>query len=226
MKKRLLITYLIDLLRLGAGEKLIKAPTMYISHIFGLSQQSTSRVLSELSDLGYIHKEIRDGTVWVILTKRAVEELEMYFKYIEGAKRHPGEFIFEGRIVKGMGEGAYYMSKPGYKRQFYRTLGYEPYPGTLNVKLDDPLMISQNKLLRRMKGLYIKGFRDEARTFGGVHIYPAIIMDKIDGAILYARRTIYGPDIIELISKHYIKGVLGLKDGDMISFKVRFSENY
>jgi|Deesub1362B_J571_1020462.scaffolds.fasta_scaffold00004_273 riboflavin kinase len=226
MKKRLLITYLIDLLKLGAGDRLVKAPTIYISHIFGLSQQSTSRVLTELSDLGYIHKEIRDGTVWVILTDRAMEELEMFFKYIDGARKYPGEFIFEGEIVKGLGEGAYYMSKPGYKRQFYRTLGYEPYPGTLNVKLSEPLMITQNKVLRKMKGIYIKGFRDESRTFGSVQVYPAIIMEKLEGAVLYARRTIYGPDIIELISEYYIKGELGLKDGDIIRFKVKLSENY
>jgi len=221
VRKRLILAYLIDLLKIGAGEKMIRAPTTYLSHVFGLSQQSTSRVLTELSDLGYIIKEVRNGSVWLKLSDKAKHEIRSYINYVIGALNHPGEFIFKGRVFSGMGEGAYYMSQAGYKRQFYATLGYYPYPGTLNIKLYDPIMVNQNKILRMTKGIQIKGFRDKARTFGPVKLYPAIILDRIEGAVIYAERSIYGPDVIELISKYNLRKKLNLNDGMEIHFRVK-----
>jgi len=225
MKKRLIVTYLIDLLKLGAGETYIKAPTIYLSHVFGLSQQSTSRVINKLFDLGYIYKANRNGVIWVKLSDKALEELNQYFNYIDGAKKYPGKFVFEGRVISGLGEGAYYMTRPGYKKQFLKYLGYIPYPGTLNIKLTNPYMIHQNEILRLTRGIKISGFKDRRRTFGDVYIYPAKIMDQIDGAVIYAKRSIYGPDIIEVISKHYLRGLLKLKDGDKIKVVVNLLLN-
>ncbi len=216
MKRRLILSYLIDLLKLGAGDDYIRAPTVYISHIFGLSQQSTSRILGELADLGYIYRENRDGVIWVKLTDKALSELNEYFNYIEGAKKYPGKFIFEGIVVSGLGEGAYYMSRAGYKRQFLKYLGYIPYPGTLNIKLEDPYMINQNKILRMIKGIKVSGFKGQRRTFGDVYLYPAKIMDKVDGAVIYAERSIYGPDILEVISRYNLRETLGLSNGDKV----------
>lgn len=216
-----MLTYLIDLLKLGARDRMIRAPTTYLSQVFGVSQQSASRVISELSDLGFIVKEVINGSVWLKLTEKGIEEVKNYINYILGAVNHPGELIFKGRVFSGLGEGAYYMSQPGYKRQFLTILGYYPYPGTLNIKLSDPFMVSQNKILRLMRGLQIKGFKDRRRTFGSVKIYPAIILDSVEGAVLYAERSIYGPDVIELISKHNLRRKLGLKDGAEVHFKVK-----
>jgi len=38
--------------------------------------------------------------------------------------------------VSGKGEGRFYSSKRKYAEQFSENLGFLPYPGTLNVKLD------------------------------------------------------------------------------------------
>lgn len=221
MKSRLILTYLIDLLKIGAGENMIRAPTTYLSHIFNLSQQSTSRVLAELSDLGYIIKEVRNGSVWLKLSEKAKHEIRSYINYVVGALNHPGELIFKGRVFSGMGEGAYYMSQAGYKKQFYAALGYYPYPGTLNVKISDPIMINQNKILRMTKGIQIRGFKDHSRTFGAVKLYPAIILDNIEGAVVYAERSIYGPDVVELISRYNLRRKLNLSDGMEIHFRVK-----
>jgi len=224
VRKRLILTYLIDLMKIGAGEQMVRAPTTYLAHIFGLSQQSASRVLSELSDLGYVIKEVKNGSVWIKLSEKAKQEVRSYINYVLGAINHPGEFVFKGRVFSGMGEGAYYMSQPGYRRQFYAALGYYPYPGTLNVRLTDPIMIDQNKVLRMMRGMQIRGFRDKSRTFGDVKLYPAVIMDSVEGAVIYAERSIYGPDVVELISKHNLRRKLNLTDGTEIHFRVKLTE--
>ena len=47
--------------------------------------------------------------------------------------------IITGTLFSGLGEGAYYISLPGYKKQFISKLGFKPYPGTLNLKISDVL---------------------------------------------------------------------------------------
>ena len=46
----------------------------------------------------------------------------------EGLEKH--EILsLKGKIVTGLGEGAYYMSLDGYKSQFASILGFIPFPG-------------------------------------------------------------------------------------------------
>jgi riboflavin kinase len=220
MNRRLIRSYLVDLVKLGAAEKMIRTPTTHLSIIFSVSQQSASRILSELADEDYIHKEFRDGNIWVVLTEKGMKEVEEYVKYIMDAFENPGKVVLEGTVESGMGEGAYYISKRRYQIQFKDTLGFYPYPGTLNVRLSDPYYISQNRLLRRLPGFKIRGFRTKDRIFGGAKVFKAVVEDKIEGGIVYAERSIYGFDVVEVISPHYLRGKLNLKDGDSIRVSV------
>ena len=47
------------------------------------------------------------------------------------------EFM-RGKIASGLGQGQYFISREGYSRQFLQHLGFVPFPGTLNVLLDEP----------------------------------------------------------------------------------------
>lgn len=216
MNKRLLLSYLIDLVKLGAGEKIVRTPTTYLAIIFNVSQQSASRILNELSEEDYIHKEFRHGNIWVALTEKGLREVEDYMKYIIDAFENPGKIVLEGIVESGLGEGAYYISKRRYQIQFKDALGFYPYPGTLNVRLKDPYYISQNRVLRKLPGYNIKGFRTKDRIFGGAKTFKAKIEDKLEGGVVYAERSIYGFDVVEVISPHYLRGELKLKDGDKV----------
>ena len=46
--------------------------------------------------------------------------------------------MMRGRVVGGLGQGQYYISRKGYRHQFIQKLGFVPFPGTLNIKLDEP----------------------------------------------------------------------------------------
>ncbi len=226
MNIRLIRSYLIDLYKLGAGDKYIRAPTNELAMFLGVSQQSASRIVNELYDLGYIDKKFVDRVLWIRITERGLTEAMDYIKYINDAYEHPGEFIFEGSVVTGLGEGAYYMSRRGYVIQFERLLGFTPYPGTLNLKLKDPYYINQNRLLRKLSGLHIKGFRTKERVFGDVRAFRARIQDKIDGAVIYAERSIYGFEMLEVIAPVYLRGELSLKDGDKVKVVVFLNKEY
>ncbi len=220
MNRRVLRTYLIDLLKLGAGEKMIRTPTTHLSVVFGVSQQSASRILNELAKEDYIFKEFRDGNIWVILTEKGMREVEEYMKYVVDAYEHPGTIVMEGFVESGMGEGAYYISKRRYQIQFKDTLGFYPYPGTLNVRLKDPYHISQNRFLRKLPGYKIKGFRTKERIFGGAKVFKALVEDKIEAGVVYAERSIHGFDVVEVISPVFLREALSLKDGDKVRISV------
>lgn len=220
MNIRLIRTYLVDLYKLGAGTRYIRSPTNELAMFFGVSQQSASRIINELYKLEYIDKRYIERTLWIRITEKGLSEIEDYIKYINDAYSHPGEFIFEGYVTTGLGEGAYYMSRRGYILQFEKYLGFTPYPGTLNVKLNNPYYISQNRLLRRLSGYHIKGFRTKERVFGDVWAFKAKINDSEDGAVIYAERSIYGFEMLEVIAPIYLRGKLSLSDGDLIKIVV------
>ena len=43
----------------------------------------------------------------------------------------------EGEVTSGLGKGKYYMSKQVYQEEFDDKLGFRPFPGTLNLKVDE-----------------------------------------------------------------------------------------
>ena len=156
--------------------------------------------------------------------------------------------MFQGRIVTGMGEGSYYMSLKGYTKQFKDKLGYEPFPGTLNVRLDDKIYRDAKREIINYPSIYIHGFTGENRTFGWVKCYPAILFPEavknnedlknnpyltdskkvgIDSSILLLERTHHDNRLIEVISPVCIKDTGNLKNGDTVTIKLKeFGSNF
>lgn len=124
-----------------------------------------------------------------------------------------------------MGEGAYYMSLEGYRRQFKDKLGYEPYPGTLNVRLVDQLYMNARRELGRHPSIFVDGFSDSTRTYGWVKCYRAIINDGAvdNAAVLVLERTHYDDSMLEVIAPVSIKQAAGIKNGDRIKVQVQLA---
>ena len=128
---------------------------------------------------------------------------------------------FVGKVFQGLGEGAYYIGLEGYKTQFAKALGFDPYPGTLNVKLESAIQIEQKRELRGFDGLRIEGFQRDGRTYGGARCYRAKVGKKeLPGAVLVIDRTHYDDSVLEIISPHFLRGALGLKNGDLLEASV------
>ena len=60
-----------------------------------------------------------------------------------------------GRVVTGTGQGAGFTELEHAKRQFLDKLGIDTWPGTLNVKLDDPDSLAGWQSLRNGDGIGI-----------------------------------------------------------------------
>ena len=129
------------------------------------------------------------------------------------------ELVLEGALFSGIGEGAWYVSQTGYRKQFNEKLGFDPFPGTLNLRLK-PEYQDERKLLETLPHIQIDGFRDGERTFGPVTCFRAKVNDSEDGALISAVRTHYAGDVIELIAPSNLRLKLGLKDGDIVKARI------
>ena len=124
--------------------------------------------------------------------------------------------VLEGIVVAGLGEGTYFMSIEHYKKEIKEKLGFDAYPGTLNIETDKENIDS----LKKLNPIIISGFKKGDKTFGGVNCYNAKIED-IDGAIIIPEINKHKEDIIEFISTVHVKSKLNIKDGDKIKIEIK-----
>ena len=203
---------LLLLFKHGASKQFIRLSTSKIAKALSMSQQNASRRLIELEKQGKIE---RNGSN-VRLNPSAVKEIASV--YGELKKQFDFDSVqqikIEGKIVSGLREGAYYLSLPGYKKALQSALGYAPYPGTLNLRLDKA-NIQKRFLLKEGEAIFIAGFKSGNRTFGAAYAYPCKI-GGITGAILIPVRTHHGPDILEIIAPVSITKTLHKKEGDWV----------
>lgn len=212
---------LYHLLTQGAGARPIRISTTKLSKGLGCSQQSASRHLRLLEDLGLLTRQVDADGCLLKITESGLNALsEVYHglkRYLEGEEAEA--LVFEGRVFTGLYEGAYYLSLPGYRTQIKEKLGFDPYPGTLNLRISKE-DVERRRRLDRLPSIRIEGFRDMERGFGGARCYPILINEEVEGALIIADRTSYKSDVMEIISPVYLRGRFGLKDGDWVRIRI------
>ncbi len=134
----------------------------------------------------------------------------------------PTVLTFEGTVFSGLGEGAYYLSNESYRKQFIEKLGFDPYPGTLNLRLSTDYDLETRKDLDSYPSIAIEGFTTENRTFGCVKCYRVRVNDKINGALAFALRGHYDLSVLEVVAPVCLRKELNLKDGDKVKVDVVF----
>jgi riboflavin kinase, archaea type len=217
------VVILSELLLCGAKNNFVELTTGEIAKKIKRSQQLASKELLDLEFFGYIKRNKKSKKYTIKVTENGYQKVYDLYLFLKTAIESFKHIIdFEGHIITGMGEGAYYMSLNGYKQQFKEKLGYEPYPGTLNIKLNSILYVEAKKEMLKYPSIDIEGFSDQSRTFGWVKCYPAYINDSvnINSSILILERTHYDDSIIEIIAPFSIKEQFSLKNGDYIKLKV------
>jgi len=212
---------LLKLAELGALHARILVSTIALSADLGVSQQTASRRLIELDAAGYIERQASFQGNHVTLTERGRKALEDTYQTLRGVfEERPHTLTFEGTVVTGMGEGAYYMRRKGYREQFLQKLGFNPFPGTLNLRLA-PAQAGVRRELETFPAITIKGFTREQRSFGDVKCFPAIINDRIDGAVTLINRTHHSDLVLEVIAPVHLRSELGLSEGSHVKVTLK-----
>ena len=224
IKPSLLIT-LYKLIEVGAYPDEVIFTTTELARLLGTSQQTASRHLIELERLGLVHRVRLGRRESIKITSAGVKHLDKMFITLKRAfEMKKAETVFEGTVFSGMGEGAYYVSQESYKQQFLSKLRFQPYPGTLNLRVRKEDQ-EEVRLLEASPFILIEGFTDGGRSFGPAKCFLSKIGDKADGALILPVRTHYSGDVVELISPKFLREELHLKDGDTIKVRA-FSSTF
>jgi riboflavin kinase len=203
---------------MGAHKRTAKISTEYLAAKMDISQQTASRYLIELERKGWIQKSTTPEGSLIKIDEAGTRELKKLYSNLrllmEAA--YPPPVTLEGTVFTGLGEGAYYICKEHYRKQFIEKLGFDPYPGTLNLKLTTDYDLKTRTELEAYPAIEIQGFKNEDRTFGLVKCYPATICNKVKGALISALRSHYDVSVLEIIAPVNLRKHLNLKDGNKV----------
>jgi len=222
------LNILIAIGKMGGIRRPVFSTTSELGKLVGISQQSASRKLTKLENANYIVRNYKQRGNTLKITPRGVEALEHVFTDIWMILTADGREVKEkikikGTVCTGMGEGAYYMSQKEYLNQFTSLLGFEPFPGTLNIQLLEESSLRNFERLLRSPSKFIKEFRKKGRRFGKVFVWPIFLligMREVSAALIHPDRTHHNNQI-EVIAKEHIKQTYGIKDGDDLEIVLR-----
>lgn len=125
-----------------------------------------------------------------------------------------GETIL-GRLATGIGQGRHFTRLDWAREQFIDRLGIDPFPGTVNVIVDDPDAMPVWVRLKRTEGIRIDNPGDGPHDCDA-RCYKVSIEGKIDAAIVLPEIDGYPPAQVELIAEVGVREALGIEDGDAV----------
>lgn len=209
------------------SRKAIHISSVEFGKILNLSQQTASRRINQLEEIGWIQRKIVGKEQIIRITKKGADTMLAMYKDL---KQILEEILIVGEVTEGMGEGGYYVRIKEYYEQFKRKLGFEPYYGTLNLQFNELNKELLEENLKNRIPIEIVGFEKEEekeeglvkRTFGSVDCYSCIVSrlddqdKKINAAILKIKRTHHKKNIVEILAAPYLRDILNLKDGDKL----------
>jgi len=209
------------LLSKGAKHNYVTITTSSLGKNIKKSQQAASKHLLELEQNQFIERIISGRNISVKITAKGFSEMVKLFTILQKSlDSFPSHIELKGTLVSGMGEGAYYMGLKGYTKQFQSKIGYVPFPGTLNVRLDQKIHQEAIKQFETLEGIKIKSFSDGKRTYGWVKCFSAKLNNSINCELIILERTHHDDSIIELISKTCIRKTGKLKDNSKITINI------
>ncbi len=202
------------LVRRGAHLEPARITTREIAYDLDISQQTASRKIIELIRSGSIERT-GEG---LVVSKATVAQLKRQVDELQKALYPELGFEFSGRVIAGLGEGAMFITMQQYKDSIRKELGFNPYPGTLNVKIS-PEDVEKRLRLKTNRPIVIKGFRQGSRDFGKILCYKCTVRG-VRGAVVFPVRSSHGLNVLEIIAPVNLRRELALKDQSWIEFTV------
>lgn len=119
----------------------------------------------------------------------------------------------QGEVCTGVGEGAGFVQLPWVRREFSAKLGFEPYPGTFNLRLDGAEWEAARARLAAEPGIAIV----PQPGFCAARCFRVVIAGQVTGAAVLPEVPDYPADKLEIVSAVPVRRTLGLVDGDRVS---------
>lgn len=118
-----------------------------------------------------------------------------------------------GIILSGAGKGAFFTQVDWVAVQCEKNLGYKPFPGTLNIKINKSNLSDLNRFLEQSD---FKLVPDDP-NFCSAQV-KKILLNGIPAAVVIPDKKvrIHEENILEVISSCSLKQTLDLEDGDPV----------
>lgn len=121
----------------------------------------------------------------------------------------------EGTVTTGLGKAAYFLSQDFYKKELEKNCGFIPYPGTLNIIVPEEFLDHISQIKNDCTNII-----EPEEGFGAVKYIPAILNNKIQGAILFPAKTTHDENYLEFIAKDKLRTLLKLEDEDKVTLEI------
>ena len=116
------------------------------------------------------------------------------------------EIVLKGKVFSGNKGGKLFVNLPWVRKQMDEKLGFNPYAGTLNLRLPNETALDR---LREADGIIIvpeKGY-SEGKCF------KALVNEKVEGAVVLPDVPDYPLDLLEVLAPVNLRKNFGLIDG-------------
>ncbi|SEH15868.1 riboflavin kinase [Natronorubrum sediminis] len=208
----------------GGLEGDVKISCSHLADRLDASNQTASRRLQRLESEGLLERDTVSDGQWVAITDDGEQTLHGEYEDYRRIFETDSEIELDGTVTSGMGEGRHYISLSGYMRQFEDRLGYEPFPGTLNVDLRED-SVRRRSAITSLEPVPIDGWEDDERTYGPAVCHRATIETATgeryeDAHIIAPERTHHDEDQLEVIAPEKLREELGLEDDDHVTVYV------
>jgi CTP-dependent riboflavin kinase len=118
----------------------------------------------------------------------------------------PGEELL-GRLATGIGHGRHFTQLDWARQQFVDKLCIDPFPGTINLIVEDSESMQVWNRLKDTPGVRIDNPNDGPHDCDA-RCYPVLINDQIDAAIVLPEVAGYSPVQIEVIAAMGVRDAL------------------
>ncbi|WP_297887956.1 CTP-dependent riboflavin kinase [uncultured Halorubrum sp.] len=187
------------------------------------STQTASRRLQTLESAGYVERDVVSDGQWVRVTEAGEAALRAEYADYRRLFESDVELSLRGAVTGGMGEGRHYITLPGYAEQFRERLGYDPFPGTLNVDLTEESVRRRGEMAG-IDAVPIDAWEGDDRTYGAATCYGVTLVagderyDEVHAIV--PDRTHHDDDQLELIAPDRLRDALDLDDDDQVEVRV------
>lgn len=122
--------------------------------------------------------------------------------------------IIQGVVQDGQGQGNSFTQLDWVRQQFRDKIGFDPYPGTLNLRVPDRDGLAG---LRADRGIRIE---PGAPGYCAAKCFRVKIGERVTGAWIIPDVAGYPDDLVELMAPVYLRDALELKPGDLVSVQL------
>ncbi|MFO7618508.1 MAG: DUF120 domain-containing protein [Thermoplasmata archaeon] len=201
----------------GANADFIQVSTGELGAELEVSQQTASNRLVALERSNMLKRRRGLHGQDVMLTRVGLDLLRKEYGDYQRIFAEPAAIMISGKLESGLGEGQYYLNKPGYRDQIVAKLGFTPFNGTLNLRVSESQMAKFSAVPLESK-IQIESFRADGRTYGEAECIP-IVIQSIRCAIILPKRS-HHTGVLEIISAEHLRSRLKLKDGDALEITI------